>query len=213
MIPPMNRPSQTIRSFANTTYRADRASRRCLRARRAQKSAPPVTNASCSAIGWKAKPSNVAADHAALARDLAAAGQRAPVILSGGELTVTDPRQRPRRPQPGIRAGAGDLPRQRTGHCRARRRYRRHRWRRRQRGRSRRGLCGRRYRRPGTGRRPRSSRFPAKQRFNGLFCRAVGLGHDRPHVHKCQRFPCDTCRQGMIPLAARGPRLSPFPCR
>ena len=72
----------------------------------------------------------VAAAHARLAREISAQGRRA-AILSGGELTVTLRGGRPRRAQPGIRAGLGHPSRRRPRHRRAGGRYRRHRWRRR----------------------------------------------------------------------------------
>ncbi len=95
----------------------------------------------------------VAAAHARLARDLAAQGKRA-VILSGGELTVTHPRQWPRRPQSGICSGARCGAGRHQGHPGAGGRHRWHRWRRRQRHRPGRRLRRQRHRGPRPGPRP-----------------------------------------------------------
>ena len=154
----------------------------------------------CIVLGdrMEGEASVVAAEHAALARDLKAQGTRA-VILSGGELTVTirgDGRGGPNQEYAlalashfdgakgiaalaadtdGTDGGAGSADDPAGAYVDADTVARAPRG------------------------RPRSSRFPAEQRFHRFFCGTVGPRHDRPHVHKCQRFPCDTCRQGMIP--------------
>ena len=116
-----------LRSSASSSWSHDRPTRSAPPRRRC---APPATNASCSATASRARRATVAAEHAriALALQTARPARRDPVRRrADGDLA----RQGPRRPEPGIRAGAGDRARGRAGHRGARRRHRRHRRRRR----------------------------------------------------------------------------------
>ena len=186
-IPTTNSPKPGDRIFAETGYRivarpADALAAAQVRVREA--------GYDCVVLGdrLQGEAREVAAEHARLARDFAATHRRM-AILSGGELTVTLQRRRPRRAEPGICAGARHPSCRRQGNCGAGGRYRRHRRRPRPAGRP----CRRLYRRhhPGAGRRrrPRSRRVSRRQRFHGVFQRHRRFVHARPDVHQRHRLP------------------------
>ena len=102
--------------------------------------AAPATNASSSATGSKARRARSRPSTRGCARELQAAGppRRDPV---GRRTDRDDPRQGPRRAEPGICAGAGARARRHARDRGARRRHRRHRWRRRARPRTRPARC------------------------------------------------------------------------
>ena len=125
-IPRTKARSRATRRSPTREFTSDRAPGRCLPRRRSGGRRPPATNASSSASGLEGEAREVAAEHAALARELQAAGppRRDPLRR---RTDRDDPRQGPRRAEPGIRAGARHRARRSAGHRRARRRHRRHR--------------------------------------------------------------------------------------
>ena len=90
----------------------------------------PATTASCSATASKARRARSRPSTRGWRASCRREGRRA-VILSGRRADRDGARQGPRRPQPGIRAGARHRARRRGRDCGAGRRYRRHRRRRR----------------------------------------------------------------------------------
>ena len=110
---------------------------------------------------------NVAADHARLALQARAEGE-APGDLLRRRTHGDRARQWPRRPQPGIRAGAGRPAQGHAGYFGAGRRYRRRRRRRRQRCRSRRRDDRFRHLRKNEGARPRRPGLSRQQRRHGV---------------------------------------------
>ena len=168
LVDPLNEtPKPGDEAFARSEYRivARPADALAAAAERAQ-----AAGYECVMLGGRlqGEAREVAAEHARLALSLSAEGRRA-AVLSGGELTVTLARQGPRRPQPGICAGARHPSRRGPGNRRACRRYGRHRRRRRAPGRSGGRLCRPDHAQTGAGGRPRSRRVSRRQQFHGVF--------------------------------------------
>ena len=125
----MKRRSRAIRHFAGSQFAL---AARPADAMRAAEAAVRAAGYECISLGDRVEGEarEVAAAHARLARELRRAGQARRDPL-GRRTDRHDPRQGPRRPQPGIRAGARDRARRDAGGRGARRRHRRHRRRRR----------------------------------------------------------------------------------